>query len=607
MATGDFVTQLFQNMFGRTPSATELNLWGGRIESGAESSSQAAVDLLSSPEGVNATAIERLYQAAFGRTPDLAGFKMQVGSGLSADTLAHNFVGSAEFQTSFVNPNGGAFDVTNFATKLYTNILGRAPDSGGLAVQVNFYNSLIATGHADADARATLLQNFANSPEFVGNIAVNLDKAVLLWAGLDNTIPVSTTAAPSTMMLQANAIPPLTLATTLNDGINGDDISPTPLGNTKIQVLAGPFGITTTGTSSGDTFDADWASLQGATIVGGAGNDALLIRNAAGSATVTLDSVEQLVVTAATGPVILTLNVTGATNLGQIDTLEVMGASGTNKVTIAANGVENVIYDAYGAPGAPGSVIDFNGNSFLANLTVRGSQGFAVSGFAGNLTPGLKVDASAATGGGTLDLRSYAPGATILGGSGGNTIFGSSSSDTITGGRGNDVIAGGEGIDTLTGGGGDDLFRFDFNFMRPNDAPRGNLFDTITDFSRASPDVAHFDRIQIGIVGIGVGGRIAVAGDKAGVFNGLEWSVANGVFRSGLGAPHLNGGALAPQVLDVVAPNLGDAFVYSTGDFSVGDTYLFVQGGDNDMLIRLQAVPLTGKLNLLPDNVFYLS
>ncbi|MDB5366140.1 MAG: hypothetical protein JWM77_2067, partial [Rhodospirillales bacterium] len=46
MATSDFVTQLYSNIFGRTPSSSEINFWVGRIDLGVETSSQVALEFI---------------------------------------------------------------------------------------------------------------------------------------------------------------------------------------------------------------------------------------------------------------------------------------------------------------------------------------------------------------------------------------------------------------------------------------------------------------------------------------------------------------------------------------------------------------------------------
>ncbi|MFZ6873567.1 DUF4214 domain-containing protein [Undibacterium sp. Di27W] len=73
----------------------------------------------------------RIYQAAFGRVPDLAGLgywikQMDQGSNLSS--VAASFMQSAEFKTLYgaTNPS-----TDSFLTTLYRNILGRQPDQAG--------------------------------------------------------------------------------------------------------------------------------------------------------------------------------------------------------------------------------------------------------------------------------------------------------------------------------------------------------------------------------------------------------------------------------------------------------------------------------------------
>lgn len=101
--------------------------------------------------------VARLYSAAFGRAPDAAGLAFQIdnglGAGLSLTQLATNFIASAEFVAKYGSNSTNAA----FATALYQNVLGRAPDAGGLQVQVDALNGGLA--------RNQLLINFADSAE----------------------------------------------------------------------------------------------------------------------------------------------------------------------------------------------------------------------------------------------------------------------------------------------------------------------------------------------------------------------------------------------------------------------------------------------------------
>jgi hypothetical protein len=100
--------------------------------------------------------IARLYSAALSRAPDQAGLNAQLVAfhgGLTAQQLAGNFLGSAEFQNRY----GASPSATAFIDLLYANVLGRTPDAGGYAVQTD------AMTHGLS--RAQMLLNFADSAE----------------------------------------------------------------------------------------------------------------------------------------------------------------------------------------------------------------------------------------------------------------------------------------------------------------------------------------------------------------------------------------------------------------------------------------------------------
>jgi Ca2+-binding RTX toxin-like protein len=108
--------------------------------------------------GSNGATAYRLYQAALGRAPDEGGLRVQAGAldgGISGLQLAQNFLGAAEFTQRF----GATLNNSDFATKMYANILGREPDPAGLKVQVDALNAGLS--------RAQLLLNFAEAAENV--------------------------------------------------------------------------------------------------------------------------------------------------------------------------------------------------------------------------------------------------------------------------------------------------------------------------------------------------------------------------------------------------------------------------------------------------------
>ena len=88
----------------------------------------------------NAGMAYRIYQAAFNRTPDNEGLKFwiaQLDNGASYQSVAAGFISSAEFQSLYgKNPSNG-----DFITKLYSNVLHRAPDPAGYVWWLNVLNT----------------------------------------------------------------------------------------------------------------------------------------------------------------------------------------------------------------------------------------------------------------------------------------------------------------------------------------------------------------------------------------------------------------------------------------------------------------------------------
>jgi len=103
--------------------------------------------------------VYKLYQAAYNRVPDNAGFRFWAAyadpTNASAVTLADFFLAAPEFTQKYgTNPTN-----LQYVTELYSNVLGRTPDQAGLNFWVNVANS----GYA----RDLLLVDFATSAENV--------------------------------------------------------------------------------------------------------------------------------------------------------------------------------------------------------------------------------------------------------------------------------------------------------------------------------------------------------------------------------------------------------------------------------------------------------
>ncbi len=121
---------------------------------------------------INGTAgqVYRIYQAAFDRQPDQGGvgfWMSQMDRGLSLETVAEGFVQSAEFASVFgVDPSTEAF-----VSKVYSNVLHRAPDAGGYAFWVNAVNN----GVSRAVMLAAVSESAENQAQVIGTIQNGFD------------------------------------------------------------------------------------------------------------------------------------------------------------------------------------------------------------------------------------------------------------------------------------------------------------------------------------------------------------------------------------------------------------------------------------------------
>lgn len=124
---------------------------------------------------INGTAGQayRVYQAAFNRTPDNGGLKYWIGlmdGGYSLAGVASGFIASAEFKTLYgANPSNELF-----VSKLYDNVLHRAPDIGGYNYWVGLLNN------NQIDSISTLI-NFSESTENQAGVMGVIQNGITLF------------------------------------------------------------------------------------------------------------------------------------------------------------------------------------------------------------------------------------------------------------------------------------------------------------------------------------------------------------------------------------------------------------------------------------------
>jgi len=107
----------------------------------------------------------RLYQAAFGRMPDVAGLGFWIDAmdaGATLPAVAAQFLASAELARTY-----GQLSDPALITAVYHNVLGRAPDAGGLG----FWQDYLDGGGARADLLAAFSESAENQQQTLAAIA----------------------------------------------------------------------------------------------------------------------------------------------------------------------------------------------------------------------------------------------------------------------------------------------------------------------------------------------------------------------------------------------------------------------------------------------------
>jgi uncharacterized delta-60 repeat protein len=127
-----FAMQQYRDFLAREGDAGGITHWSGQISAGAVSRARVIESFLGSLEFEGAIApVARLYFAYFLRIPDYEGLDFWINrfrGGNALDGISSAFASSPEFASRYGSLDNGAF-----VTRVYQNVLGRAPDAGGLA------------------------------------------------------------------------------------------------------------------------------------------------------------------------------------------------------------------------------------------------------------------------------------------------------------------------------------------------------------------------------------------------------------------------------------------------------------------------------------------
>lgn len=288
-----------------------------------------------------------------------------------------------------------------------------------------------------------------------------------------------------------------------------------------------------------------------------------------------------------------TVGVTGASTVGQLDTVKITADDGVaavstitlttpvlaNVETLQLVAVDNLIVSSL--TGAPA----------LTSVQLSGAGTINVSTGAVAFAANSTIDASAATGVVTIDAsQATTNGVSIKGGAGNDILTGSAQADTIVGGAGNDTISGGAGADILTGGTGANTFQFAVgNFTAANTTDLIAARSTITDWAAGAGNKVDF---AAGLT-IGTAATTAVSG------------VAQ-ISNTGLANFFTSDNTLALKVAAVAGAlsTANASAVFTDG----GNSYLFVSNGTTgvgagDALIQLTGVNATTGLTIVSGDI----
>ena len=153
------------------------------IQFGDHTAIVAATPNASAPTTGNIT---ELYGAAFGRLPDTAGLayyqaELAAAPGTPLTTFATDFLSSPEYTGNSAHAYAQTtVGDTQFVSDLYQNLLNRAPQAGDVPYYLSligkFTQNLTAGGSAytaaELQAHATVLTDFSQSAEFLGDVSV---------------------------------------------------------------------------------------------------------------------------------------------------------------------------------------------------------------------------------------------------------------------------------------------------------------------------------------------------------------------------------------------------------------------------------------------------
>jgi len=394
-----------------------------------------------------------------------------------------------------------------------------------------------------------------------------------------NSTATTTETAFNTVNVSANTVA-TTLTATLGATTGALNISGSKnvsLANTSTALNVNAAGLT-------GKLDATADTLTTPNIVGGSGSDTITVVD---GSTVTVDGgagVDRIIVTGSIANAVFS-NVESIQATGNItssrssqwnnQTFELESSVRINpndnqptSRTVVINTINDTTIDLSLITNTNITSYTLNNNAGTAAISYKGSS-------VSDITTGSNTAADNIDGGSGNDTISGGGGNdTLAGGTGNDSVDGGTGNDSLDGGTGNDTIIGGTGVDVLTGGTGNDVFLF-------VDGDTGSTVataDSIRDFS--STDIIIYQTSA---------GTLTTLSVQADTTSGSAAAVGSAKITNGVATFAADDDTMAEMIVAMDAPVATNA---STLFAFAGDTYMFIDGTTNNMIIKLVGVAL---------------
>lgn len=204
---GALVDQVYRDLLGRAPSASERSTRIGQLTAGSLTPGGLVAALRLDADNVgNVDPVTRLYRAYFLRIPDKGGLEYWIRqrrlTGKKLNVISDSFARSNEFKTKY-----GTLTNRAFVERIYVNVLGRPGEKSGVDYWTSRLDRKVST-------RGQVMTGFSESNEYKTKQVSEVHVSVL-YLLLKGKAPTQTEFDQLVAALDAGTTTPAAIATTI--------------------------------------------------------------------------------------------------------------------------------------------------------------------------------------------------------------------------------------------------------------------------------------------------------------------------------------------------------------------------------------------------------